>query len=119
MCHYQLLINLVLSCQDKSKEIAPTLSDLVNYIKAKKFVSFQHSQSYQKFYENNSVSERKAQRLVRHSGILGETTKGLWSLKSPLCDVPDNQVNLYVIMLLWAAMRLLPINSLPAVFGVL
>ncbi|XP_077324767.1 1-phosphatidylinositol 4,5-bisphosphate phosphodiesterase zeta-1 [Lithobates pipiens] len=53
--------------QGKRKEIAPTLSDLVIYIKPKEFVSFKHSQSYQKFYENNSLSEREAKKLVRHS----------------------------------------------------
>ncbi|XP_073479690.1 1-phosphatidylinositol 4,5-bisphosphate phosphodiesterase zeta-1 [Aquarana catesbeiana] len=53
--------------QGKCKEIVPKLSDLVIYIKPKEFVSFQHSQSYQKFHETNSLSEREAKQLVRHS----------------------------------------------------
>ncbi|XP_063786713.1 1-phosphatidylinositol 4,5-bisphosphate phosphodiesterase zeta-1 isoform X2 [Pseudophryne corroboree] len=48
--------------------IAALLSDLVIYTKSQNFVSFQHSRENQKFYENNSLSERKAQRLARGSG---------------------------------------------------
>ncbi|XP_018417886.1 PREDICTED: 1-phosphatidylinositol 4,5-bisphosphate phosphodiesterase zeta-1 [Nanorana parkeri] len=55
--------------QGKYPQIAPELLDLVIYTKSKKFVSFQHSQYAQKFCENNSIMEREAQQLARHSAL--------------------------------------------------
>ncbi|XP_061219882.1 1-phosphatidylinositol 4,5-bisphosphate phosphodiesterase zeta-1 [Neopsephotus bourkii] len=48
-------------------KIALALSDLVIYTKSEKFVSFEHSQSHQKFYENNSIGEVRARKFVKHS----------------------------------------------------
>ncbi|XP_069807283.1 1-phosphatidylinositol 4,5-bisphosphate phosphodiesterase zeta-1 [Dendropsophus ebraccatus] len=45
--------------------IPAQLSDLVIYTKSTKFISFQDSKEHQKYYENNSLSERAAQRLVQ------------------------------------------------------
>ncbi|KAM4678002.1 1-phosphatidylinositol 4,5-bisphosphate phosphodiesterase zeta-1 [Discoglossus pictus] len=47
--------------------VAMTLSDLVIYTKAEKFVSFQHSNENQKFYELNSLAESQAQKLLKKS----------------------------------------------------
>ncbi|XP_062472731.1 1-phosphatidylinositol 4,5-bisphosphate phosphodiesterase zeta-1 [Pezoporus occidentalis] len=48
-------------------KIALALSDLVIYTKSEKFVSFEHSQSHQKCYENNSIGEVQARKFVKHS----------------------------------------------------
>ncbi|XP_075062181.1 1-phosphatidylinositol 4,5-bisphosphate phosphodiesterase zeta-1 [Mixophyes fleayi] len=53
--------------QKVNNTIAVTLSDLVIYTKSEKFVSFRHSRMNQEFYENNSLSEKQAQRLARLS----------------------------------------------------
>ncbi|XP_010140648.1 PREDICTED: 1-phosphatidylinositol 4,5-bisphosphate phosphodiesterase zeta-1-like, partial [Buceros rhinoceros silvestris] len=51
----------------KKAKIAIELSDLVIYTKSQKFVSFEHSLADQKCYENNSIGEVKARKLVKHS----------------------------------------------------
>ncbi|NXN97391.1 PLCZ1 phosphodiesterase, partial [Rhinopomastus cyanomelas] len=51
----------------KKIKIALALSDLVIYTKSEKFVSFEHSLVHQKCYENNSIGEVKARKLVKHS----------------------------------------------------
>ncbi|NXG25360.1 PLCZ1 phosphodiesterase, partial [Grallaria varia] len=51
----------------QAPKIATALSDLVIYTKSSKFVSFHHSLEKQKFYENNSIGESKARRLLRNS----------------------------------------------------
>lgn len=53
----------------KKMKIAIELSDLVIYTKSEKFVSFEHSITHQKCYENNSIGEVKAQKFVKHAGI--------------------------------------------------
>ncbi|XP_040291278.1 1-phosphatidylinositol 4,5-bisphosphate phosphodiesterase zeta-1 [Bufo bufo] len=60
------------SAESKTKQVQNTamammLSDLVIYTKSKKFISFQHSKENQKVYENNSLSEKKAQNLAQNS----------------------------------------------------
>ncbi|NXJ59671.1 PLCZ1 phosphodiesterase, partial [Rostratula benghalensis] len=54
----------------KKIKIALALSDLVIYTKSQKFVSFEHSLSNQKCYENNSIGETKARKFIKHSGNL-------------------------------------------------
>ncbi|NWH79248.1 PLCZ1 phosphodiesterase, partial [Piaya cayana] len=51
----------------KKKKIAIALSDLVIYTKSERFVSFEHSLSNQKCYENNSIAEVRARKFVKHS----------------------------------------------------
>ncbi|NXC47063.1 PLCZ1 phosphodiesterase, partial [Penelope pileata] len=51
----------------KKIKIAVQLSDLVIYTKSQKFVSFEHSRDNQKYYENNSIGEVKAQKFLKHS----------------------------------------------------
>ncbi|KFV11355.1 1-phosphatidylinositol 4,5-bisphosphate phosphodiesterase zeta-1, partial [Tauraco erythrolophus] len=51
----------------KKMKIAFALSDLVIYTKSEKFVSFEHSLSNQKCYENNSIGETRARKFVKHS----------------------------------------------------
>ncbi|XP_065539490.1 1-phosphatidylinositol 4,5-bisphosphate phosphodiesterase zeta-1 [Lathamus discolor] len=51
----------------KKVKVALALSDLVIYTKSEKFVSFEHSQSHQKCYENNSIGEVQARKFVKHS----------------------------------------------------
>ncbi|XP_067997996.1 LOW QUALITY PROTEIN: 1-phosphatidylinositol 4,5-bisphosphate phosphodiesterase zeta-1 [Melanerpes formicivorus] len=51
----------------KKNQIAITLSDLVIYTQSMKFVSFEHSLDNQKCYENNSIGESQAQRLLKYS----------------------------------------------------
>ncbi|NWR53902.1 PLCZ1 phosphodiesterase, partial [Bucorvus abyssinicus] len=61
----------------KKAKIAIVLSDLVIYTKSQKFVSFEHSLDNQKCYENNSIGEVKARRLVKHSAreFVGHTSR--------------------------------------------
>ncbi|NXE89629.1 PLCZ1 phosphodiesterase, partial [Menura novaehollandiae] len=66
--------------QKKSKvktKIAIALSDLVIYTKSQKFVSFEHSLENQKCYENNSIGESNARRLVKSSAkeFIAHTTR--------------------------------------------
>ncbi|NWS66673.1 PLCZ1 phosphodiesterase, partial [Crotophaga sulcirostris] len=51
----------------KKMKIAIALSDLVIYTKSVKFVSFEHSLTNQKCYENNSIGELRARKFVKHS----------------------------------------------------
>ncbi|NXY22257.1 PLCZ1 phosphodiesterase, partial [Atrichornis clamosus] len=48
-------------------KIAIALSDLVIYTKSQKFVSFEHSLHNQKCFENNSIGESLARKLVKNS----------------------------------------------------
>ncbi|XP_041852277.1 1-phosphatidylinositol 4,5-bisphosphate phosphodiesterase zeta-1-like isoform X2 [Melanotaenia boesemani] len=55
----------------KKKEkvvVAKTLSDLVIYTRSVKFISFSHSKDNQHCYENTSIEENKARKLVKNSG---------------------------------------------------
>lgn len=62
-------------CDEQKKKVvvAETLSDLVVYTGSVKFVSFSHSKEKQSAYENTSVAEKKARKLVKSSG---ETVTG-------------------------------------------
>uniref|UniRef100_A0A8C3DWW7 Phosphoinositide phospholipase C n=1 Tax=Corvus moneduloides TaxID=1196302 RepID=A0A8C3DWW7_CORMO len=61
----------------KRGKIALALSDLVVYTKSQKFVSFEHSLMNQQCYENNSIGEAQARKLVRHSAkdFISHTTR--------------------------------------------
>ncbi|NXR25285.1 PLCZ1 phosphodiesterase, partial [Cinclus mexicanus] len=61
----------------KKVKIALALSDLVVYTKSRKFVSFDHSLQHQKCYENNSIGESVARKLVRTSAkeFISHTTR--------------------------------------------
>ncbi|XP_009670229.1 1-phosphatidylinositol 4,5-bisphosphate phosphodiesterase zeta-1 [Struthio camelus] len=61
----------------KKIKIAIELSDLVIYTKSQKFVSFEHSRDNQKCYENNSIGETRARKLVKHSApeFVGHTAR--------------------------------------------
>ncbi|NXK90001.1 PLCZ1 phosphodiesterase, partial [Formicarius rufipectus] len=61
----------------KTGAIAVALSDLVIYTKSSKFVSFEHSRQNQKCYENNSIGESKARKLVKNSAkeFVAHTTR--------------------------------------------
>ncbi|KFZ49581.1 1-phosphatidylinositol 4,5-bisphosphate phosphodiesterase zeta-1, partial [Antrostomus carolinensis] len=50
----------------KKIKIALALSDLVIYTKSEKFVSFEHSLTNQKCYENNSIGEVRARKFIKH-----------------------------------------------------
>ncbi|XP_030588258.1 1-phosphatidylinositol 4,5-bisphosphate phosphodiesterase zeta-1 isoform X2 [Archocentrus centrarchus] len=52
----------------KKVVVAESLSDLVIYTKSVKFISFSHSRDHQNYYENTSVEEKKAHKLVKASG---------------------------------------------------
>ncbi|XP_063052824.1 1-phosphatidylinositol 4,5-bisphosphate phosphodiesterase zeta-1-like [Engraulis encrasicolus] len=52
----------------KKVVVAQAMSDLVIYTKSVKFRSFAHSRESQQFYENTSFAEKKAKKLVKHSG---------------------------------------------------
>ncbi|XP_058708780.1 1-phosphatidylinositol 4,5-bisphosphate phosphodiesterase zeta-1-like [Poecile atricapillus] len=58
-------------------KIALALSDLVVYTKSQKFVSFEHSLQHQQCYENNSIEESAAQKLLRSSAkeFISHTTR--------------------------------------------
>ncbi|KAG9345856.1 hypothetical protein JZ751_009012 [Albula glossodonta] len=49
-------------------KVAMELSKLVFYTKSVKFVNFSHSRETQCFYENTSLAEKKARKLVKNSG---------------------------------------------------
>uniref|UniRef100_A0A8C5UQI5 Phosphoinositide phospholipase C n=1 Tax=Malurus cyaneus samueli TaxID=2593467 RepID=A0A8C5UQI5_9PASS len=59
----------------KKGKIAIALSDLVVYTKSQKFVSFDHSMENQKCYENNSIGESLARKLLRSSQFIAHTTR--------------------------------------------
>lgn len=52
----------------KKIKLALELSDLVIYTKSEKFVSFENQRANQHCYENNSIGELKARKLVKQSG---------------------------------------------------
>ncbi|NXM60455.1 PLCZ1 phosphodiesterase, partial [Illadopsis cleaveri] len=58
-------------------KIALALSDLVVYTKSQKFVSFDHSLQHQQCYENNSIGESYARKLLRASAreFISHTTR--------------------------------------------
>ncbi|KAK6488346.1 1-phosphatidylinositol 4,5-bisphosphate phosphodiesterase zeta-1-like [Huso huso] len=55
------------SPEEKKIALAMALSDLVIYTKSVHFVSFKHSITNQKFYENTSLAEAKARKLAMNS----------------------------------------------------
>ncbi|NXA36755.1 PLCZ1 phosphodiesterase, partial [Eudromia elegans] len=61
----------------KKIKIAIELSDLVIYTKSQKFESFEQSRESQKCYENNSIGETRARKLVKHSAqeFIGHTAR--------------------------------------------
>ncbi|NWT50071.1 PLCZ1 phosphodiesterase, partial [Erythrocercus mccallii] len=61
----------------RKTKIALALSDLVIYTKSQKFVSFEHSLQHQQCYENNSIGEAHARKLVRISAkeFISHTTR--------------------------------------------
>ncbi|NXO27285.1 PLCZ1 phosphodiesterase, partial [Cisticola juncidis] len=58
-------------------KIALALSDLVVYTKSQKFVSFDHSRQHQQCYENNSIGESYARKLLKASAkdFISHTTR--------------------------------------------
>lgn len=48
--------------------VAEALSDLVIYTRSVKFISFSHSRDNQNCYENTSMEEKKARKLLKASG---------------------------------------------------
>ncbi|NXI18999.1 PLCZ1 phosphodiesterase, partial [Irena cyanogastra] len=63
----------------KKTKIALALSDLVVYTKSQKFVSFEHSLQHQQCFENNSIAENLARKLLRVSAkeFISHTTRFL------------------------------------------
>ncbi|NXI24768.1 PLCZ1 phosphodiesterase, partial [Sterrhoptilus dennistouni] len=61
----------------RKTKIALALSDLVIYTKSQKFVSFDHSLQHQQCFENNSIGERYARKLLRASArdFISHTTR--------------------------------------------
>ncbi|NWU40388.1 PLCZ1 phosphodiesterase, partial [Hylia prasina] len=61
----------------RKTKIALALSDLVVYTKSQKFVSFEHSLQHQQCYENNSIGESYARKLVKISAkeFIAHTTR--------------------------------------------
>ncbi|NXS21568.1 PLCZ1 phosphodiesterase, partial [Mystacornis crossleyi] len=61
----------------KKGKIALALSDLVVYTKSQKFVSFEHSLMNQQCYENNSIGESQARKLLKSSAkeFISHTTR--------------------------------------------
>ncbi|XP_038140558.1 1-phosphatidylinositol 4,5-bisphosphate phosphodiesterase zeta-1-like [Cyprinodon tularosa] len=52
----------------KKVKVAQALSDLVIYTRSVKFVSFRHSEDNQTSYENTSIAEKRARKLMKASG---------------------------------------------------
>ncbi|XP_047247121.1 1-phosphatidylinositol 4,5-bisphosphate phosphodiesterase zeta-1-like isoform X1 [Girardinichthys multiradiatus] len=52
----------------KKVKVAQALSDLVIYARSVKFISFSHSKDNQNCYENTSIAEKKARKLIKASG---------------------------------------------------
>uniref|UniRef100_A0A3Q0SVB9 Phosphoinositide phospholipase C n=1 Tax=Amphilophus citrinellus TaxID=61819 RepID=A0A3Q0SVB9_AMPCI len=75
----------------KKVVVAEALSDLVIYTKSVKFISFSHSRDHQNYYENTSVEEKKAHKLVKASGkesfidLKSLSIRNLCSYKTALC----------------------------------
>ncbi|NWT68328.1 PLCZ1 phosphodiesterase, partial [Prunella himalayana] len=61
----------------RKKKIALALSDLVVYTKSQKFVSFEYSLQHQQCYENNSIGESQARKLLKVSAkdFISHTTR--------------------------------------------
>ncbi|NXP34988.1 PLCZ1 phosphodiesterase, partial [Leiothrix lutea] len=61
----------------RKTKIALALSDLVIYTKSQKFVSFDHSLQHQQCFENNSIGESHARKLLRSSAreFISHTTR--------------------------------------------
>ncbi|XP_063251255.1 1-phosphatidylinositol 4,5-bisphosphate phosphodiesterase zeta-1 [Prinia subflava] len=61
----------------RKTKIALALSDLVVYTKSQKFVSFDHSLQHQQCYENNSIGESYARKLLKISAkdFISHTTR--------------------------------------------
>ncbi|NXY33996.1 PLCZ1 phosphodiesterase, partial [Pomatorhinus ruficollis] len=61
----------------RKTKIALALSDLVVYTKSQKFVSFDHSLQHQQCFENNSIGESYARKLLRISAreFIAHTTR--------------------------------------------
>ncbi|XP_037538914.1 1-phosphatidylinositol 4,5-bisphosphate phosphodiesterase zeta-1-like [Nematolebias whitei] len=51
-----------------NKKVSQALSNLVIYTESVKFISFSHSKDNQNCYENTSIAEKKARKLVKTSG---------------------------------------------------
>lgn len=49
-------------------KVVQSLSDLVIYTTSVKFISFSHSKDNQNCYENTSIGEKKAGKLIKVSG---------------------------------------------------
>ncbi|NXD19141.1 PLCZ1 phosphodiesterase, partial [Spelaeornis formosus] len=75
--HHRYLSPPQKKSKGKTVEIALALSDLVVYTKSQKFVSFEHSLKHQKCFENNSIGERLARKLVKISAkqFISHTTR--------------------------------------------
>lgn len=71
----RLTVGVLPECDEQKKKVvvAEALSDLVVYTGSVKFVSFSHSKEEQSAYENTSMAEKKARKLVKSSG---ETVTG-------------------------------------------
>ncbi|NXH47510.1 PLCZ1 phosphodiesterase, partial [Dicaeum eximium] len=61
----------------RREKVALALSDLVVYTKSQKFVSFEHSLQNQQCFENNSIGESQARKLVKISAkqFISHTTR--------------------------------------------
>ncbi|XP_017160596.1 1-phosphatidylinositol 4,5-bisphosphate phosphodiesterase zeta-1 isoform X2 [Poecilia reticulata] len=55
------------SKKKKKVKVAQALSDLVIYTRSVKFISFSHSRDNQNCYENTSMAEKKARKLIKAS----------------------------------------------------
>ncbi|KAJ0029395.1 hypothetical protein NQD34_004392 [Periophthalmus magnuspinnatus] len=55
--------------EKRKKVVAEALSDLVIYTRSVKFISFSYSRDNQNSYENTSLSEKKASKLVKSAGV--------------------------------------------------
>ncbi|KAM3608892.1 uncharacterized protein V6R79_006339 [Siganus canaliculatus] len=58
-----------LKLKKKKVVVAESLSELVVYTRSVKFIGFSHSRDNQNSYENTSMEERKARKLVKSSGV--------------------------------------------------
>lgn len=59
--------------------VAEALSDLVIYTGSVKFVNFSHSTDNQNYFENTSMTEKKARKLAKASGkMLKKNVEIMW-----------------------------------------